>query len=127
MHTHKFFTHIHTYKSLHTTYVHKIIVHEHVHNIFAGTHRQIINRNTQHTYQKNITHIHAHNIFARIHTQSIEYIHTINYDTHTCTQQYCRHTHTALNTNTPIFTYQKIIARIHAHDIFAHTHTHTNH
>ena len=118
MHTHKFFTHIHTYKSLHTTYVHKIIAREHVHNIFADTHTQIINRNTQHTYQKIITHIHAHNIFAHIHTQSIECIHTINYDTHTCTQQYCSHTHTALN---PYLRIKKLL-HTSMRTTFLHTH-----
>lgn len=125
--THINFLHTYIHTNHYTPRMYTKLLHESMYTTFLQAHTHKSLTEIQHTYQKIIAHIHAHNIFARIHTQSIECIHTINYDTHTCTRQYYRHTHTALNTNTPIFTYQKIIARIHAHDIFAHTHTHTNH
>ena len=116
--THINFLHTYIHTNHYTPRMYTKLLHASMYTTFLQAHTQIINRNTQHAYQKIIAHIHAHNIFARIHTQSIECIHTINYDTHTCTQQYCSHTHTALN---PYLRIKKLL-HTSMRTTFLHTH-----
>ena len=146
MYAHNVFARMHTQsiKYIHT----KKLLHACTHINFLHTY---IHKNhyTPRMYTK-LLHESMYTTFLQAHTDKSLTAHIPkNYYTHTCTQHFCTHTHTKhwIHTHNklwhtymhttvlqaythsiePIFTYQKIIARIHAHDIFAHTHTHTNH